>query len=183
MIFTIGHSTRSLEEFVALLKAHGVSRLADIRTLARSRRYPHFAHDALAEALPRHGVAYAHFPGLGGLRRPLRASINTAWRNDSFRGYADYMGTEAFERALIELLAFADGANTAVMCAEAVWWRCHRRLVADALVARDMEVFHIVGRGDAAAHRLSTIARVDRGRVTYPGEGLQPPPGTARLNG
>ncbi len=183
MIFTIGHSTRTLDELLALLQAHNVTRLADIRTVPRSRRYPHFAREALASSLPAHGIAYKHFPGLGGLRRPLRESINTAWRNDSFRGYADYMGTASFERSLDDLLAFADGDRTAVMCAEAVWWRCHRRLLADALVARDVEVFHIVSRSDTVRHQLSPMARVVNGRVTYPGETLQPGRDGERLNG
>lgn len=186
MIFTIGHSTRTFDEFVGLLKDHHVARIADIRTVPRSRRFPHFAREALAPALAAVQIDYAHFPGLGGLRRPLRESVNTAWRNDSFRGYADYMGTPPFEQAMADLLEFARGGITAVMCAEAVWWRCHRRLLADVLVARDMEVFHIVSRGSGGMHRLSPMARAVHGRVTYPGEAgenVQPGRRGARLNG
>ncbi len=168
-IFTVGHSTRSLDEFVALLAAHGIRQVADIRTIPRSRRHPHFSADALRASLPARGIAYAHFPGLGGLRHPRRDSPNSAWRNESFRGYADYMGTEAFEAALASLLAFATHAETAVMCAEAVWWRCHRGLLSDVLVARGMEVLHVMSAGPAAPHRLNPLARVVGGRVTYPG--------------
>ncbi len=198
LVFTIGHSTRTLEELVALLEAHGVARLADIRTVPRSRRHPQFGIDVLARALPEAGIAYRHFPGLGGLRRPRPDSTNTAWRHPGFRGYADYMQTPAFERALGELLVFAgepadsvapfapeaggdaQGAGAAaapagrpgpaaVMCAEAVWWRCHRRLVADALVAHGVEVRHIVSRTIAEPHRFTEFGCVRDGRVSYPG--------------
>jgi len=166
--FTIGHSTRTLEEFIALLRAHGVTQLADVRTVPKSRRHPHFAGEALARSLPDAGVAYRHFAGLGGLRTPRRDSRNTAWRHDSFRGYADYMETAPFERALDELIAWS-GARPVIMCAEAVWWRCHRQLVADALVARGAEVRHIMSAASAPPHALTAFARVDGGRVTYPG--------------
>jgi uncharacterized protein (DUF488 family) len=170
VIYTIGHSTRSLDELVALLKAHAIGRLADVRTVPRSRRHPHFAAEALAASLPAAAIAYRHFPGLGGLRKPRRDSINTAWQNESFRGYADHMQTDAFEEALTDLIAWADDARrAAVMCAEAVWWRCHRQLIADALVARGIEVRHITGRTPPAAHALTEFARVQGRQVTYPG--------------
>jgi uncharacterized protein (DUF488 family) len=167
-IYTIGHSTRSFDDFAALLESHAVRQIADIRTIPRSRRHPQFGRDALERALPGRGIAYRHFPGLGGLRHPRRDSPNSGWRNDSFRGYADYMGTSEFENAVDELLAFAAAAPTAVMCAEAVWWRCHRGLLADALVARGIDVLHILSAAPAAPHQLNPMARVDGGRVTYP---------------
>ncbi len=169
-VFTIGHSTRPLEEFLALLRAHGITQLADVRTVPKSRRHPHFAGDALARSLAAAGIAYRHFAGLGGLRKPRRDSRNAGWRNDSFRGYADYMATDEFERALGELIEWSGGGPTAIMCAEAVWWRCHRQLVADALVARGVDVRHITSAAPAQAHQLTAFARVDAaGRLTYPG--------------
>jgi uncharacterized protein (DUF488 family) len=169
VLFTIGHSTRSLDEFVALLRAHGVTQLADVRTVPKSRRHPHFAKETLARALPDAGIAYRHLPGLGGLRKPRNDSRNTAWRHSSFRGYADHMQTPVFETALDELLEWGARAPTAIMCAEAVWWQCHRQLIADALVARGVDVRHIMNAGPAPAHRLTEFARVDRERVSYPG--------------
>src|SRR5579871_674121 len=142
-VYTIGHSTRSLEELLAILAAHGVERLADVRKVPRSRRHPHFAAESLVRALPAAGVAYRHFPDLGGLRRPLPNSTNNAWQEPGFRGYADYMQTPEFAAALETLMRFAAEAPACVMCAEAVWWRCHRRLLADALVARGLEVRHL----------------------------------------
>ena len=176
LLFTIGHSTRAIGELIGLLKAHGVGQLADVRTIPKSRRHPQFAREALAQSLPQHGIAYRHFPGLGGLRKPRRDSPNAAWRNDSFRGYADYMQTDAFARALQDLLDWSgatgpgtDPPRTAIMCAEAVWWRCHRQLIADALVARGATVRHIASATSAPAHTLTEFARVDAsGRVTYP---------------
>ncbi len=168
-IFTIGHSTRTFDAFARLLDAHGIRQVADIRTVPRSRRHPQFERERLSASLAARAVAYRHFPALGGLRRPRPDSKNLAWRNESFRGYADYMDTDAFERGVEELLVFAAAADTAVMCAEAVWWRCHRRLLADALVARNMEVFHIVSLGAPAAHRLNPMARVTGERISYPG--------------
>ena len=169
VLYTVGHSTRSFDELLELLRAHGVTQLADVRTVPKSRRYPHFAIDALSRSLPAAGIAYRHFPGLGGLRKPRRDSPNSAWRNEGFRGYADYMGTGEFEQALDDLLEFASSTkqHTVIMCAEAVWWRCHRQLVADALVARGVEVRHIMTTASAPAHRLSDFARVDEGKVSY----------------
>jgi len=183
-IYTIGHSTRPLDDFLALLAAHRIEQLGDVRTVPRSRRHPQFAREALQTSLPRAGVVYRHFPDLGGLRKPRRGSVNTAWRNESFRGYADYMQTAEFERGLADLIEYASGADraaaeesrgslsgprTVIMCAEAVWWRCHRQLIADALVARGIEVCHITSASPAAGHTLTSFARIDAGRVTYPG--------------
>ena len=176
-IFTIGHSTRSLDEFLRLLRAHQIDQLADIRTMPRSRRHPHFSIEALSVSLPAAGIVYRHFPGLGGLRKPRRDSRNTGWRHSGFRGYADYMETDEFAIALDELLGFAGHApveqtrppRTAIMCAEAVWWRCHRQLVADALVARGAAVHHITSDAPPSPHVLTAFARVVDRRVTYPG--------------
>jgi uncharacterized protein (DUF488 family) len=171
-IYTIGHSTRSLEEFVALVHAHDVGQIADVRTVPKSRRHPHFALEALERSLPAAGVAYRHFGSLGGLRKPRPDSRNTAWRHEGFRGYADYMETPEFARAIDDLVAWAaaaDPRHTAVMCAEAVWWHCHRQLIADALVAREIEARHIVSASAARAHALTEFARTDGHRVTYPG--------------
>jgi uncharacterized protein (DUF488 family) len=174
VIHTIGHSTRSIDEFIALLQHHRIARLADIRSIPRSRRHPHFASETLASSLAAAGIEYRHFPALGGMRTPRRDSINSAWRNDSFRGYADHMQTPAFQQALDELMRWAGEADTApcgaaIMCAEAVWWRCHRQLTSDALVARGVEVRHIVSTAAPERHALTDFARVDEGRVTYPG--------------
>ena len=136
IVYTIGHSTRPIDEFIALLQAHGVTQLADVRTIPKSRRHPHFAQEALSVSLPVAGISYRHFPGLGGLRKAAPDSANGGWRHAGFRGYADYMQTPAFTAALADLLQWSRDAPTAVMCAEAVWWQCHRQLIADALVAR-----------------------------------------------
>jgi uncharacterized protein (DUF488 family) len=170
MIFTIGHSTRSLDELVTLLRAHGVTQLADVRAIPKSRRHPHVARDALAQSLPPLGIGYRHFRALGGLRRPRPDSRNTAWQNDSFRGYADYMQTAEFERAITDLVDWSADGPTAMMCAEALWWRCHRQLIADALVVRGIDVCHIMTSHSAPPHALTSFARVDAaGGVTYPG--------------
>lgn len=166
-IFTIGHSTRSLDEFAGLLREHGVVALADVRSVPASRRVPHFAKASLEVELPARGIAYAHIPELGGLRRPRRDSVNTAWRNESFRGYADHMQTPAFEAGLERLLALP--RPLAVMCAEAVPWRCHRSLIADALLVRGIPVEEILGPGAHRPHELTPFARVQGARVTYPG--------------
>jgi uncharacterized protein (DUF488 family) len=142
-VWTIGHSTRTADEFEQVLAAHGIRAVADVRRFPGSRRHPHFGRDALAATLPRAGVEYAWMPALGGRRRPRPDSRNLAWRNLAFRGYADYMETAEFAAALDELLVLARRLPTAVMCAELLWWRCHRRLVADALVHRGLTVVHI----------------------------------------
>lgn len=169
MLYTIGHSNRSFAELAGLLKAHCIELVADIRTVPKSRHNPQFNREALAASLPEAGIGYVHIPALGGLRHPRKDSINLAWRNDSFRGYADYMQTEAFELALDELLRTAAERRTAIMCAEAVPWRCHRSLVADAATARGIEVRHITSATAANPHKLTPFARIEGARVTYPG--------------
>jgi len=168
-LYTIGHSTRTLDEFIALLRAHSVAQLADVRTIPKSRRHPHFAADALSLSLAGAGIGYRHARELGGLRKPAAGSRNMAWRHQGFRGYADYMETAAFEDALDALVDWSRKARTTVMCAEAPWWRCHRQLIADALVARGLEVRHIMSARESAEHTLTEFARVDATRVTYPG--------------
>jgi uncharacterized protein (DUF488 family) len=172
-IWTIGHSTRSADEFVDMLRANHIGGLADVRTIPRSRRHPHFGREALESRLRKEGIEYRHFAGLGGLRKPQRDSPNSGWKNQSFRGYADYMMTPEFEAAVEELLQFAEQRPVAVMCAEAVWWRCHRMLLSDALLARGVEVQHIMSvRGSSAVqpHRFTPFAQIRSGdRVWYPG--------------
>lgn len=169
MIHTIGHSIHPQEAFASLLQAHGIRQLADVRLIPQSRRQPHFCRDSLDLFLRLHRIAYRHFPELGGRRRPRADSANTAWREEAFRGYADYMGTPVFERAIESLIQFSGGASSVVMCAESVWWRCHRRLLSDALVVRGVAVFHILSAAAAKPHELSEFARVEHGRLTYPG--------------
>ena len=169
MILTVGHSTHPIEEFLELLAAHGVEQLIDVRTIPKSRRNPQYNNDALAEALQRAHIQYRHMPGLGGLRHPRKDSINSAWQNDSFRGYADYMQTPAFEASLRELIDAASHHRTVIMCAEAVPWRCHRSLIADALLARGIEVADILSTKPAKPHTLTSFAKVADEKVTYPG--------------
>jgi uncharacterized protein (DUF488 family) len=171
VVYTIGHSTRPADAFVALLRAHGVRHLVDVRTIPRSRHNPQYNSDALSATLRAAGIGYTHMKSLGGLRRPQPDSINAGWRNDSFRGYADYMQTAEFSAAIAELLAIGAAQPTAIMCAEAVPWRCHRSLVADALVARGVEADEIVSESKATPHRLTSFARVEGTAVTYPPEG------------
>jgi uncharacterized protein (DUF488 family) len=167
VIYTVGHSTHPLDEFMALLTAHGIRQLADIRSVPRSRRHPHFSADALAASLRDAAIVYRHSPALGGLRKPRTDSRNTAWRVEGFRGYADYMETDAFRAALDDLVAVSRDMATAIMCAEAVWWRCHRQLVADALVARGVRVCHIMSATAAPQHSPTDFAALADGRVTY----------------
>jgi uncharacterized protein (DUF488 family) len=169
-VWTIGHSTRTLARLVELLRVHGVTRVVDVRRFPRSRRHPHFDTAALARDLPAAGIAYSHAPGLGGFRRARPDSINTGLRNTSFRGYADYMQTDEFAHHLAGLLVAAAEAPTAIMCAESVPWRCHRSLIADALVAQAVDVRHIIDERHAEPHTLTSAARVESGRVTYPGQ-------------
>ena len=176
-LWTVGHSNRTMEQFLSLLQAHGVELLVDIRTAPGSRRNPQFNGESLAESLAASGIGYVHLRALGGLRRPRPDSTNLAWRNPSFRGYADYMQTEAFERALSELMDMASRRRTAVMCAEAVPWRCHRSLVADALTARGVEVQHILSPEKASAHKLTPFAQVEGMVVSYPATPLLDAPG------
>ena len=168
LVYTIGHSTRTADAFVALLKAHGVGCLADIRTVPRSRHNPQFNGDALAASLGDAGIEYVPMQALGGLRRPGKDSINAGWRNTGFRGYADYMQTDAFQDALDALIALSRQKRVAIMCAEAVPWRCHRSLVADALDARGIAVVEILSGTNHRMHKLTPFARVEGERVTYP---------------
>ena len=167
-VYTVGHSTRPLDAFVALLTAYGIESLVDIRTVPRSRHNPQFNRDALAESLPGRGLDYRHLPALGGLRHTRKESPNGGWRNTSFRGYADHMGTAEFADGLDELLAVAAGRTTAIMCAEAVPWRCHRSLVGDALIVRGIEVIDIFDERKSSPERLTAFAVVDGLAITYP---------------
>ncbi len=173
-IYAIGHSTRSLEDFIALLKAHDITLLADIRTIPRSRTNPQFNRESLATELPKVGIEYRHLQELGGLRRAAKDSINTGWENLSFRGYADYMQTREFASALRRLMEMARGERVAIMCAEGNPFRCHRHLVADALTARGVHVLHISSRKTAKEHRLTPFAHVEGTRVTYPPSAAAP---------
>jgi uncharacterized protein (DUF488 family) len=166
-IWTIGHSTRPLEGFLDLLAENKIEAVADVRRYPGSRRWPHFAQTALAMALEKRGLVYLWFPELGGRRTPMPNSPNTAWRSPAFRGYADYMTTEDFAEGLNRLVNLALGLRTAVMCAEAVWWRCHRGLIADVLHWLGFEVFHVMGPGSTASHPYTAAARIVRGRLSY----------------
>lgn len=168
MLYTVGHSTRPLAEFIGMLRAHGVEFLADIRSIPRSRRNPQFNRDTLPEALQAAGIGYTHVKALGGLRKARADSGNTAWRNPSFRGYADYMLTDEFRASLRSLIDLARGRRVAMMCAEAVPWRCHRSLVADALLADGHAVEHILSASRREPHTLTEFAIVRDGQVTYP---------------
>jgi uncharacterized protein (DUF488 family) len=168
-IFTIGHSTHPIDQFVHLLHTHGVEQLIDIRTVPRSRTNPQFNRDTLPGSLQATGIGYLHMPALGGLRRARADSPNTAWRNASFRGYADYMQTPEFAAAIESLIELAGGRQVAIMCAEAVPWRCHRSLVADALSACGIPVEDILSAGRRQPHKLTPFARVEGTRVWYPG--------------
>jgi uncharacterized protein (DUF488 family) len=159
MILTIGHSTHPIEQFLALLRAHGVAQLIDIRTIPKSRRNPQFNSKELTAALKDANVRYEHMPGLGGLRHPRKDSINTAWRNASFRGYADYIQTPQFDENLCKLIEAASERRTVIMCAEAVPWRCHRSMVADVLTARGIPVEHIMNEKTRKPHSYTPFAR------------------------
>ena len=167
-LWTIGHSTRPIDEFLMLLKAHKIGLLVDVRTVPRSRYNPQYNTAALAKSLADTGLTYLHMAQLGGLRKAKKDSINTGWRNASFRGYADYMQTEEFQRAVEELMADSRLQPTAIMCAEAVPWRCHRSLIADALVTRDWNVRHIMTETKADLHHLASFAVVENGALHYP---------------
>ena len=168
-MLTIGHSNRPIEEFLAMLAVHGVELLADVRTIPKSRHNPQFNRENLPASLTSAKIAYVHLPGLGGLRHPRPGSINTAWRNLSFRGYADYMQTPEFTANLTHLLELDAARRVAVMCAESVPWRCHRSLIADALAVRGIHVDHIMSARKANRHALTPFAQVDGLQVTYPG--------------
>jgi uncharacterized protein (DUF488 family) len=169
VFYTVGHSTLAIEEFLALLRGHGIAQLVDVRRYPGSRRHPHFGAAPLERALAAADIRYRHEPDLGGRRTATAGSPNTAWRSASFRGYADYLATPAFQAALDRLLVHAATGPTAIMCAEAVPWRCHRQLIADVLVARGHEVRHITSATRAEPHRLNPHAVVSAtGLLTYP---------------
>jgi uncharacterized protein (DUF488 family) len=166
-IWTIGHSNKPLEGFVLLLRSHQIEALADVRRFPGSRRYPHFNGELLANSLAGACIEYSHFPELGGRRPTRKDSPNTAWRNDAFRGYADFMMTEEFQRGIERLLGIAEKKRTAVMCAEALWWQCHRSLIADFLKARGMRVWHIMGEAKVEEHPYTSPARIVDGKLSY----------------
>jgi uncharacterized protein (DUF488 family) len=167
-ILTIGHSTRTIEDFTNLLEAHGVQLIVDIRTVPRSRRNPQFNEDTLAGSLKELGIDYVRLKELGGLRHPMKDSQNMGWRNASFRGFADYMQTPDFETGINELIRLAQDRSVAVMCAEALPWRCHRSLVADALLVRGIKVEHIMSLKNRIEHAMTKWAKLDGKQITYP---------------
>ncbi len=168
-ISTLGHSTRSADELIEILRAHGIELVVDVRTVPRSRHNPQFDRSVLPRTLKAAGIEYVHEPDLGGLRKPRPDSPHTGWKNASFRGYADHMDTAAFARGLDRLIERSRTRSTAILCAEALPWRCHRSLIADALVARGIEVRHLLSAASADAHRLTPFARVTGTSVLYPG--------------
>lgn len=167
-LYTIGHSTHAMEEFLAMLTEYSIEVLVDVRTVPKSRHNPQFVQQSLRESLGGAGIEYRHMKSLGGLRHAAADSVNTGWRNPSFRGYADYMQTPAFARAVDELITFARSACAAIMCAEAVPWRCHRSLIADALLVRGSRVVDIISAKQSKPHQLTPFARVDGTKITYP---------------
>lgn len=172
VILTVGHSTHAIDDFLHILEAHGVEQLVDVRTIPKSRHNPQFNQEALEESLAAHGIAYQHMPGLGGLRHPRKDSTNLGWKNASFRGYADYMQTPDFEASLGTLIGIAQGQRTAIMCAEAVPWRCHRSLIGDALKARGIDVEDIMSATSRKPHSYTPFAKIEGETVTYPGLSL-----------
>ena len=167
-VFTIGHSTRTLDEFIGLLKAYGVNLVVDVRTVPRSRHNPQFNKEMFPASLKTSGVRYIHMPEIGGLRRPKHDSVNLAWRNSSFRGYADFMETKDFADNLLKIIELARENCLALMCAEALPWRCHRSLISDALVVRHVKVQHIISASSCLNHELNVMAHVEGTQVTYP---------------
>ena len=170
-IWTIGHSTRPLKEFLALLAQHEIQAIPDVRRHPGSRRQPQFGQDALSNTLVTLGIVYQWIPALGGRRRPRPDSPNNAWRNDSFRGYADHIQSDEFAKGLHELLELAGRLRTALMCAELLWWRCHRALIADVLCVRGIEVIHILDEKKVISHPYTSAARIVHGRLNYGLEG------------
>lgn len=168
-VFTVGHSTRPIEDFLDLLAGHDIELLVDVRRFPGSRRLPQFASEALAASLATRGIAYRWLPELGGRRRPDPDSPNLGWRHPAFRAYADYLETEPFAEGLFELLMLAEGLRTAIMCAEVLWWRCHRRLISDVLVSLGAEALHIGAGPGAEPHRLAAPARLVHGTLSYEG--------------
>lgn len=167
-IYTIGHSTRDIQEFIVLLKDHGIIQLADIRTIPRSRHNPQYEQMSLEKSLTKSGIKYIYMKDLGGLRPKVKNSINTGWHNESFRNYADYMQTDDFKSALNELINIAEQNPTAIMCAEAVPWRCHRSLVGDALLNKGIRVEDIISKTNSNDHKMTEFAKVNGEDVTYP---------------
>lgn len=172
IIYTIGHSTHTLEDFITMLKSFGIETLADIRHFPGSRKFPHFNKENMVAALKNAGIQYIHIEALGGRRKVRKDSKNTRWHNKSFRGYADYMETETFEKGIKMLEAIASDQPTAYMCSEAVWWRCHRSMVSDYLKAKGWIVWHIMATGKAEEHPYTSPARVSKSRVYYYDENL-----------
>jgi uncharacterized protein (DUF488 family) len=170
-VWTIGHSTRTLHELVSVLHAHSIEALVDVRRFAGSRRLPQFNEGTLRDGLEGAGIAYRWLPSLGGRRRPSPDSVNTGWRHDAFRGYADHVATEEFACGLVELLTIAGGLRTTIMCAEMLWWQCHRRIIADVLVSLGYDVQHIQTAKPAEPHRLIDPARLVAGCLSYAGDG------------
>ena len=166
-VWTVGHSTRSGEEFGQILRVHEIEVLVDVRSFPGSRRYPQFNREALSESLAKLGIEYKHAPRLGGRRTPRKDSHNTAWKNASFRAYADHTETDEFRNGVEELLELADGSRVAVMCAEAVWWRCHRSLVSDFLKNHGWTVMHIMDINKEEEHPYTSPARMEEGKLTY----------------
>jgi uncharacterized protein (DUF488 family) len=169
-IFTIGHSTHPIEEFVSILKNYGVTQLVDVRTVPKSRHVPQFNSESLSVELPNRGFEYVHMKSLGGLRHAKKDSINTGWRNASFRGYADYMANDEFEQGIARLMELAREKTTVIMCAEAVPWRCHRSLIGDALLVRGVQVEDIMSATSSRPHKLTEFAHVEGERITYPAD-------------
>jgi uncharacterized protein (DUF488 family) len=167
-ILSIGHSTRTFAVFIALLEENGAEWIADVRSIPRSRHNPQFNQEILRESLSAQGIGYLHLSGLGCFRKPKPDSLNTAWKNKSFRGYADYMHTAQFQQSLEILIGLAQTKRVAVMCAEAVPWRCHRSLIADALFVQEIRVTHIIRHGENIVHVLTPTARVEHGVISYP---------------
>lgn len=166
-IWTIGHSTHPLEEFVEWLKAHKIEAVVDIRRYPGSRKYPHFNKDSMEQSLPKNDILYFHFEKLGGRRKAKPDSVNQVWRHPSFRGYADYMETAEFKTTVEELKAIASEKRTAIMCSEAVWWSCHRAMISDYLKADNWEVLHIMGKDKTTEHPYTKPARIENGKLVY----------------
>lgn len=173
IVYTIGHSTRPIDEFIAILKIYGIENVVDVRTIAASRHNPQYNEEDLRKSLNREGIGYIHCKGLGGLRHTTKASINTAWENPSFRGYADYMQTTQFQESMDKLIAMIKNKQTVIMCAEALPWRCHRSLIGDALLVRNIEVIDIMNDKTGKPHLLTSFAKVEGKKIVYPKDSLR----------